>query len=128
MNSRDESGKSRARIVSISSDGGAHWNKTFIAHDLPDPACEGSMISYSPPGGMPVLLFSNLLNTNKDRQGLAVSESMDGGLTWPKHRVIDKGSSAYSDLVAMRGDKLGILWERWVDGIHFRVEPMKDIF
>lgn len=128
MNSREESGKSRARIVSISSDGGAHWDKTFAAHDLPDPECEGSMISYAPPGRAPVLLFSNLLNTNKDRQGLAVSESMDGGLTWPKHRVIDKGSSAYSDLVAMRGDKLGILWERWVDGIHFRVEPMKDLF
>jgi sialidase-1 len=128
MNSRDESGRSGARIVSISSSAGERWDKTFVAHDLPDPACEGSMVAYTPPGKTPVLLFSNLLNTNPDRQGLAVSESTDGGLTWPKHTVINRGSSAYSDLVVMRGGKLGILWERWSDGILFTTRPIDKLF
>ncbi|MDQ1450541.1 MAG: sialidase [Acidobacteriaceae bacterium] len=129
MSSRDETGTSHARILSISHDGGERWDKSSIARDLPDPGCEGSMVSYTPPGHKPVLLFSNVLNTDTDhRHGLAISESADGGRSWPRHTVIDKGSSQYSDLVVMRGGKLGILWERWADGIHFGVRPIGKLF
>jgi sialidase-1 len=128
MNSRDETGTSHARILSISHDGGERWDKTFSAHDLPDPACEGSMVSYEGPDRKRVLFFSNLLNTKEPRQGLSVSESTDGGRSWPRHALIEKGSSAYSDLVVMRGDKLGILWERWSDGIFFMTRPIDKLF
>lgn len=128
MNSRDESGSSHARILSISHDGGEHWDKSLIARDLPDPACEGSMVSYEGPDRKRVLLFSNLLNTKEPRQGLSISESADGGQSWPRHTLIEKGSSAYSDLVVMRGDKLGILWERWSDGIFFMTRPIDKLF
>jgi sialidase-1 len=128
MNSRDDGGTSRARIISISTSGGERWDKTFVAHDLPDPMCEGSIVSYAPPGQTPVLLFSNLLNTNPDRHGLAVSESTDGGLTWPKHKVIYKGGSSYSDLVVMPGGTLGILFERENDGVVFEKRRIADLF
>jgi sialidase-1 len=87
------------------------------------------MVSYAAPDHKPVLLFSNLLNANVDhRQGLAISESKDGGRTWPKHAVIYKWSSAYSDLVVMGADTLGILWERGDDGIVFTTRPIDGLF
>ena len=128
MNSRDQSGDSHARIMSISRSGGERWEKTFVAHDLPDPVCEGSMVSYARPHHKAVLLFSNLLNTNTERQGLAVSESTDDGLSWPRHAILDTGPSAYSDLVVMRGGKLGILWERGEDGVVFLTRPIPGLF
>lgn len=136
MNSRDESGASKSRIISISTSGGEHWEKMFVAHDLPDPECEGSMVSFTPPGKTSVLLFSNLLNSNpgqqglnvSDRHGLTISESLDGGLSWPKHKVIYKGGSAYSDMVVMPAGTLGILFEREDDGIVFETRRIADLF
>jgi sialidase-1 len=127
MNSRDQSSKSHARILSISEDGSAHWESTFVAHDLPDPACEGSMIAYAPPKGPPVLLFSNAANT-RERRDLTVSVSRDNGRSWPKHTLIDAGPSAYSDLVALPGARLGILFERGnVGGIVFLTRPIRPL-
>jgi sialidase-1 len=129
MNSRDDGGTTHARIVSISTSDGERWDKTFVAHDLPDLICEGSMVSYAGPDHKSVLLFSNLLKSKADhRQGLAISESSDGGRTWPKHTVIYKWSSTYSDLVVMGGGKVGILWERGDDGFVFETRLIKDLF
>lgn len=111
MNSRDESGDSLARVVSISKDGGAHWDSTAIAKDLPDPRCEGSMIAYARSKKDMVLLFSNADGGKLGvRRNLTISISRDGGLTWPKHTVLYAGPAAYSDLVLL-GDRLGVLWE-----------------
>lgn len=124
MNSRDQSGRSHARILSISDDGTAHWESTFVAHDLLDAVCEGSMIAYAPRKGAPVLLFSNAANT-KERRDLTISASRDNGRTWKKHTLIDAGPSAYSDIVAIRNRRLGILWERGNEGgIVFESRPL----
>ena len=114
INSRDQSG-SHARILSISKDGSQQWDSTFIARDLPDPGCEGSMISYTLSNNRSVLLFSNAGNP-LSRWNLTVSVSMDGGLTWPKHTIIYPGPAAYSDIVVMSKGRLGILWERGNEG------------
>ena len=114
MNSRDES-RSHARILSISKDGSQHWEATFVARDLPDPVCEGSMTSYTLPANRSVLLFSNAGN-RVDRRDLTISMSMDGGLTWPKHTIIYSGPAAYSDIVVMPKGRIGILWERGDEG------------
>lgn len=126
MNSRDQSGHSHARIVSISRDGGMRWDSTFIARDLPDPICEGSMIAYTRRNGPPVLLFSNDANT-KARRDLTVSVSRDNGRAWAKHMLIDAGPSGYSDIVVMRSGRLGILWERSKDGIVFATRPLASV-
>lgn len=128
MNSRDQSGDSQARLLSISRDGGRRWQKTMVAHDLPDPVCEGSMVSYVQRDGRRVLLFSNLLHSGSVRQGLTLSESRDGGLRWPRHAVLDPGASAYSDMVVMRGGELGVLWERGEEGIVFGSRPIARLF
>ena len=88
MNSRDQSGQSLARLLSLSADGAPHWDTTFVAHDLPDPRCEGSLIAYSPSKSRQLLLFSNPSSpVTGDRSHLTISVSADGGLTWPRHTV-----------------------------------------
>lgn len=127
MNSRDQSGKSRARVIAISNSGADHWDRHFIAQDLPDPVCQGSMLTNAPKKGKPVLLFSNAASTT-DRVNLTVSVSRDGGLTWPKHTLIYKGPSAYSDIVVMKHGTLGIIWERGSDnGIFFTTWKIKSL-
>lgn len=115
MNSRDQTGKSHARLIAISRDGAARWNAHFIAHDLPDPVCQGSTLGYTTPQGKRVLLSSNPGSTTA-RVDLTISASFDGGHTWPKHTLIHKGPSAYSDITVMRDGMLGIVFERGSNG------------
>ncbi len=127
MNSRDQSGELMARFVSISTDAGAHFEKSFVAHDLQDPRCEGSMIAAMLPDGKQVLLFSNA-SVPRQRRGLTVSVSRDGGLTWPKHTLLYAGPAAYSDLVVLGGDRLGVLWEGSEQGgIVFLTMPIRSL-
>ncbi|HZY63855.1 MAG TPA: sialidase family protein [Edaphobacter sp.] len=128
MNSRDQSGSSHARIIASSNSGAEHWDRHFIAYDLPDPICQGSMLRYAPKKGKPALLFSNAGSTT-DRVNLTISVSRDGGLTWPRHTLIYTGPSAYSDIVLMRHGKVGILWEHGSDsGIGFTTRKIKSLF
>lgn len=129
LNSRDQSGDSHARILSISTDGSTHWDSTFIAHDLPDPVCEGSMLNYTLPDGRSTLLFSNSSsNIRDDRRDLTISASLDGGKTWPKHTILYPGPAAYSDLVIIHKNQLDILWERGDEGgIVFLTYPIHSL-
>jgi sialidase-1 len=123
MNIRDQSKASRARIIALSSDGGGVWNKVFVAEDLPDPVCEGSMISYRVKGHG-LLIFTNA-GSRTDRRDLTVSISTDGGLSWSKHTLIEAGPAAYSDVALLKGKSLGVLWERGnAGGIYFTVRPL----
>ena len=127
LNSRDESG-SHTRILSVSKDGGQHWESTFAAHDLPDPVCQGSMLRYQPSGKKSVLLFSNPGNPSA-RRDLTISVSRDGGRTWPKRTILYPGPAAYSDIVVMPKGRLGILWEEGGGnkGITFSVTPIQPL-
>ena len=78
------------------------------------PACEGSLLSYRY-RKRPVLLFINPGNRT-ERINLTLSASFDGGTTWPKRSVIEAGPAAYSDIVALKRKRLGVLWERGNDG------------
>ena len=117
MNSRNQRGDKRERIVSISSDGGATWNTTYFDPNLPDPVNQGSILTIGNKKGKAIVAFCNAADT-KRRDNLTLRISYDEGKTWTKNLVIaksanDKGDySAYSDLVNVSKKEIGILYEK----------------
>ncbi|WP_242921223.1 sialidase family protein [Pontibacter liquoris] len=117
LNARNQQGDVRARIVSISSDGGATWDTTYFDHQLPDPVNEGSLLRIGTGKGKAILAFSNAADPQR-RDNLTLRLSYDEGKTWPRQYLIAKSPdneqdyAAYSDLVKVGKDKIGILYEK----------------
>jgi len=125
MNSRNQKGDIRARIVSISSDGGATWDTSYFDQTLIDPVNQGSILTVgkkkarlSDGKGKNIIAFCNAADTRR-RDNLTLRISYDEGKTWSKSIVIDKSAegsrgdfTAYSDLVKLNKKKIGVLYER----------------
>ncbi len=67
MNSRNQKGDIRARIVSISSDGGASWDSSYFDKNLPDPICQGSILTIGKKKGKYILAFCNAADDKEKR-------------------------------------------------------------
>ncbi|GEO03550.1 sialidase [Adhaeribacter aerolatus] len=118
MNSRNQKGDIRARIISVSRDGGATWDSTWFDHTLIDPVNQGSLLTVGKKKGKNIIAFSNAADV-KLRDNLTLRISYDEGKTWPKSILIDKSTSpnqrdytAYSDLVNISKKEIGVLYER----------------
>lgn len=114
MNIRNQRGDIRARIIAISKDGGAHWDTTYFDKNLPDPVCQGSILSLGKRKN--ILAFCNPADTIH-RNHLTLRISQDEGKSW-KNWLIEKSQpgqemshSAYSDLVELNRNALGIVYE-----------------
>lgn len=108
MNSRNQTGK--YRVVSLSKDGGATWDTTFIDNNLPDPICEGSLLNIGTKKGKSVLAFCNNVSQH-NRDSLTLQISFNEGKTWKKKFLIDPKNSGYSDIVKTSNKEIGILYE-----------------
>jgi sialidase-1 len=112
MNIRNQQGDVRARIVAISSDGGATWDTTYFDQQLPDPVNQGSILTIGKKKGKAILAFCNAADT-KSRDNLTLRISYDEGKTWKEQHVIAKSENntkdyaAYSDLVKVGKKSLG---------------------
>jgi sialidase-1 len=118
MSVRNQEGTVRQRILAYSSDGGATWEEEYFEPQLPDPVCQGSLLALGTENGKTLLAHSNASDP-KDRNHLTVKISGDEGRTWNRSIPIDSTSdstknswTAYSDLVLLDRDTLGILYER----------------
>jgi len=121
MNIRNQRGDIRQRIIGLSDDGGATWKETYFDPQLPDPICQGSILTITQKKGRPfTLAFSNAADI-KNRDNLTIRISQDDGRTWPITIPVDNGASAgespkdftaYSDLVLLDSKHLGIVYER----------------
>jgi sialidase-1 len=118
MNSRNQKGDIRARVVSRSSDGGQTWDNISFDKNLPDPVCEGSILNIGVKKGKYMLAFCNAADTAK-RNNLMLRISFDEGKTWSKNILIDRTDdvkrndfTAYSDIVMMNKNEIGVLYER----------------
>jgi len=119
MNSRNQRGDIRSRIISISSNGGLSWDTTYYDHNLPDPVNEGSLLSVELEKGKSILVFSNAADTAQ-RNNLMLRISEDDGRTWRKSIRVYSGEpanakidyAAYSDLVNLGQYTIGILFEK----------------
>lgn len=101
------------RYVHISADQGQTW-QSRAEPQLPDPACNASLIRYSskPAGAQKNrLLFSNA-NRSNARANMTVRISYDEGQTWSAGKTIYAGSSAYSSLTVLQNGEIGLLFEK----------------
>lgn len=111
LNMRNQSGDQKYRLSSRSNSGGEVWEKAKIETQLPDPVCEGSILNVPISRRKNVLFFSNL-NSTTQRANLSLYKSEDDGKKWTLVKVVDAGSSAYSDLVLISRRQLGVLYEK----------------
>jgi sialidase-1 len=108
---RKDKSKTNGRAVSVTTDLGGTWTvHSSDHHSLPEPVCMASLISHKLKDGRTVLFFSNPNHKSK-RRNMTVRMSLDDGKTWPKHIVLDKDGGAYSSLVMVNRNTLGILFE-----------------
>ncbi len=117
MNTRNQQGNVKNRIVSYSSDGGVTWDTTFYDKNLPDPVNQGSTLSWKK-GRKFILAVCNAADT-KERDNLTLRLSKDRGKSWYFNQIIAKapegykGSySAYSDIVLLDKKTIGALYEK----------------
>lgn len=120
MNSRNQQGDIKARLVSLSHDGGITWDTPQVDSVLIDPVCQGSILSLSEKDGQTILAFCNAADTIA-RNNLTLRISYDEGKNWhdkfliyaPKQSQSQKTDyAAYSDLVRLDDTRIGILFEK----------------
>ena len=115
MNMRNQKGNIKSRIVGISNNGGKTWDTTYFDKNLPDPVCEGSILTMGKKNQKDIIAFCNNADTVK-RDNLTLRISFDEGKTWAKDYVIDKtginNNTAYSDIVKLNDKTIGVLYEK----------------
>ena len=110
LNSRQWKG-SGGRKVAWSSDGGTTWSNAIEDKNLPEPVCQGSVITI--PGAKTRLVFLNPEGepAGKGRVKGVIRLSNDDGKTWSKSRTLVPGGFAYSCMALMKDGRIGVLYE-----------------
>jgi len=117
LNSRNQNDSEHHRVVSISTNGGVTFTKTWLEQALVEPrGCQASLLfrSLNPATGKGNILFSNPANATVRSDGtLKLSE--DDGYTWTRaFRYARKPApnfTGYSDIAVMPDGSVGILHE-----------------
>jgi sialidase-1 len=124
LNIRNDSPQHR-RAVAYSPDGTTRWTKPVFAEQLKEPICMASLcrLSEKAKESRDRVLFANPdhlgAGWQKDgpgrmhaRKNLTVRLSYDEGQTWPVARVLEPGTSGYSDLAVGSDGTIYCLYER----------------
>jgi sialidase-1 len=123
LNIRNDSRQHR-RAVAFSPDGLTNWTRPMFHEQLKEPICMASLCRLSEMGksGRNRLLFANPDNLDgadpkgrvkmHSRKNLTVRLSYDEGRTWPVARVLEPGTSAYSDLAVGPDGTIYCFYER----------------
>jgi sialidase-1 len=118
MSIRNQRGDIRQRILAYSSNGGASWDTAYFEPSLPDPVCQGSIITLGYKMGKAIIASCNAAD-EKRRDNLTLRISYDEGKSWKKSIVVDKSAdekkrdwAAYSDIVILDKKTIGVFYER----------------
>lgn len=99
------------RMVAFSENGGETLSPARPDTTLIEPPAQASLVRWPLLAeGRSRLAFANPAAASRVRMTVRVSD--DRGRTWPISRVVYEGPSAYSSLVPLPGDELGLLYER----------------
>lgn len=95
------------RYVHLSNDKGKTW-RTKPDSNLVDPGCNASIYFQKENNH---LYFTNLKHPSQ-RRNLVLHSSTDFGHSWQLDQVIETGSAAYSSMVNLSNNEIGVLYER----------------
>lgn len=125
---RKDKSETNGRAVSVTNDFGKTWTVHSSDHGaLPEPVCMASLISHKLADGRQVLFFSNP-NSKTSRAQMTVKLGLDDGQTWPedRHILLDHRGGAYSSLVMIDDETVGILYESSRANLIFQSIPISD--
>ncbi|MDG1072408.1 MAG: sialidase family protein, partial [Akkermansiaceae bacterium] len=121
---RKDKSHTNGRAVSRTTDLGQTWTIHSTDHSaLPEPVCMASLIA--DPQRKGTLYFSNP-NSKKSRSHMTIRRSIDDGKTWSSQILLDTRGGAYSSLVIVDENHLGILYESSVADMIFQKIPLSD--
>lgn len=101
----------KTRSYAISKDGGKSFGKMLYAPELIEPRCQANILNATRKGKLTEnLLFSNPASTDK-REKMTVRLSGNSGKTWKSSLLIYDGPSAYSDMVMINDNQIGLYYE-----------------
>lgn len=109
MNMRSYNNKN-CRALSFSSDGGETWSEISSDPQLVEPICQASLLDYGNFKSMRMYLFANPAVTF-ERTHMTVYVSFDDCQSWSNSRLVYQGPAAYSCLVKMNNNKVGLFFE-----------------
>lgn len=99
------------RAMAYSSDNGKTFAPVYVDQVLDTPVCQSSAIRYSwENSGKSRILFSS--PRGKSRLDLHVWVSYDEGKSWPVCRRVYRDGAAYSNLIRLPNDQVGVLFEK----------------
>ena len=116
------------RRLSRSTDGGRTWSETRRADELKATQCNGSMITLRDCQGSleNTVLFS--VPSPGGRSNGLIYVSRDGGKTWPIVKGTIRGNFAYSALIQLDAETVGLAYEtNHYRDIHFSVLQIADL-
>jgi sialidase-1 len=115
VNARDQHGSNPAtRAVAYSSDGGESFDAPFAADpQIITPVVQNSAIRFAATdqGDERNVLVYSCPGDARARRDLTILLSFDEGTTWPVKAVVRKGPAAYSDLIKLDDERVGVLYE-----------------
>jgi len=120
-----------SRAVSISTDGGESWSEIDHDNQLVESRCQASILNYGRYRGKSYHLFSNpAAPIGRTHMTLRLSEN--DCQSWATSHLIDEGPSAYSCMVRLPNNDLGLFFEAGkkspYETLRFVILPSKMIF
>jgi sialidase-1 len=134
VNAREHEGSDPAtRVIAYSSDGGETFDSPFVAEtNIISPVVQNSEVRFAATdrGDTRNILVHCGPGDATKRTDLAMLLSFDEGKTWGHKTLIHRGPAAYSDLVKLNDDDVGVLYEagtKLYDEIDFAVVNVKQL-
>jgi len=109
------------RMVATSADGGRSLSTAREDRTLVEPPAQASLLRFTTTRthDRNRLLFANPASAKRER--LTVRVSYDEGESWPVARTIHEGPAAYSSLVVLSDQSIGLLFERGEKSLYERI-------